>query len=154
MILIAFRENSYLHCEIEMTQKDQLIHNIELPESIIGLRNDGILHIYIKPHVEITVDYQERQLKIFRELAAGKKLPAIYEAGEYVTVGIAAREHAVLLEDQSPTLCKVVFVTNLAHKIISEFYYKFNKPKQPYKVFSDFQEGIDWLKKTRELLEK
>jgi hypothetical protein len=135
-----------------MTRADQLIQKIELPESIIGLRKDGILHFYYKPHTEITTEYQLRQLEIMNKITGGRKHPAIYEAAEYVTVGSEAREHAVKLEARSPTSCKVVIARSLAHKIIAEFYYKFNKPKQPYKVFSDFEEGIKWLLKThREL---
>lgn len=135
-----------------MKQTDQLVHTIELPESIIGLRKDGIMHLYYKPHTEITMDYQDRQLKVMMEISGGIKRPAIYEAGEYVTVGREAREHAIELEKITPTLCKVVYVETLAHKIISEFYYKFNKPKQPYRVFTDFDAGIEWLlKKAKEL---
>jgi hypothetical protein len=131
-----------------MQQPEQIIHKVELPESIIGLRKDGIVHIYFKAHTEITMDYQERQLKVLQEITNGKPFPAIYEADEYVTVGKDARDHAITLEPQTPTLCKVVYVTNLAHKIISEFYFRFNKPSQPFRVFSDFEEGIQWLRKT------
>jgi hypothetical protein len=137
-----------------MTQTDQLIQKIELPESIIGLRKDGILHVYIKPHIEITIDYQLRQLEVFNQITGGKPHPAIYEAGEYVTVGSEARDHAITLESKTPTLCKVVYVKSLAHKIIAEFYYKFNKPRQPYKVFSDFDAGIQWLLKTKMELQR
>lgn len=135
-----------------MKQADQLIRKTELAESIIGLRKDGILHLYYKPHTEITVDYQLRQLDVLMELTAGEKYPAIYEAGEYVTVGSAARQHAAEIEHKTPTLCKVVYVNTLAHKIIAEFYSRFNKPKQPYRVFSDFDDGIRWLLKTRDEL--
>ncbi len=136
-----------------MTQSDQLIQKIELPESIIGLRKDGILHLYYKPHAEITSEYQLRQLEVMMQITGGKPHAAMYEAGEYSTVTSEAREHAILLEPKTPTLCKVVLVKTLAHKIIAEFYYKFNKPQQPYKVFSDFEEGIEWLTKTRAELE-
>jgi hypothetical protein len=136
-----------------MTQSEQLSHSIELPESIIGLRKDGIVHVYIKPHIEITSEYQLRQLTVMNEITEGKKHPTIYEAGENVTVGNDARINARNLEEISPTLCKVVYVRTLAHKLISEFYYKFNKPEQPYKVFTDFDEGIKWLLETKKQME-
>lgn len=135
-----------------MQQPDQIIRKIDLPESVIGLRKDGIVHVFYKAHTEITIEYQERQLKVFREITNGKPFPAIYEADEYVTVGKEARENAIRLEPLTPTLCKVVYVTNLAHKIISEFYFKFNKPAQPFRVFSSFEDGIAWLRKTAEYL--
>lgn len=136
-----------------MTQPEQLVHRIELPESIIGLRKDGVLHIYFKPFIEITCEYQERQLKVLNEITGGKKYPAIYEAGENVTAGSEARENGIRLESITPTSCKVVYAKTLAHKLIAEFYYKFNKPKQPYRVFSDFEEGIAWLLETKRELD-
>lgn len=136
-----------------MKQTDHLVQQIELPESIIGLRKDGIIHIYYRPHTEITCEYQLRQLEILRGFAGDQKRPVIYEAGENVTVGKEAREHAAELEKITPTLCKVVYVETLAHRLIGEFYYKFNKPEQPYKVFSNFQDGIEWLLKTAEQLQ-
>ena len=135
-----------------MTQSEELVQKTELPESIIGLRKDGVVHVYIKPHTEITAEYQERQLEVLKKITGGRKHPAIYEAGEDVTVGSEARDNAKRLEEQTPTLCKVVYVRTLAHRLIAEFYYKFNKPEQPYKVFSDFNEGIRWLiKSSKEL---
>ncbi len=136
-----------------MTQSEQLVHTIELPESIIGLRKDGIVHVYYKPLTEISLEYQDRQLAAFNEISKGKKFAVIFEAGENVTIGSDARAYAASLESVSPTLCKVVFVKTLAHRLMAEFYYKFNKPKRPYKVFKDFEEGIKWLLETKRLLE-
>lgn len=136
-----------------MTQSDQVVHSIELPESIIGLRRDGIVHVYYKPHTEISSEYQGRQLAAFNETGKGKKFAVIYEAGENVTAGTEVRANGARLEGVMPTLCKVVYVQTLAHQLIAEFYYKFNKPKQPYKVFKDFDEGIQWLLETKKQLD-
>lgn len=132
-----------------MKQVVEIVTSIELPESITGLRKDGIVHVYIKPFVEITCEYQARHLIVLNEITEGKKLPMIYEAGESATVGIEARENAIRLENSTPVLCTAIYVQNLAHKLISEFYYRFNKPERPYKVFSDFDAGIRWLLETQ-----
>lgn len=128
-----------------MKQTDQLIRTIEMEESIIGLRKDGIMHLHYKPYAEITVEQQGRQLMAMKELCGGKKRPMIYQAAEYVTVGREARENAIAREEETPILCNVVYVQSLAHKMIADFYYRFNKPRQPYKVVSEFAEGIRWL---------
>jgi hypothetical protein len=130
-----------------MHQQDQIAHKFETGEAIVAKRRDGIVHIYYKPGTEITVTIQEKLHIILMELTGGVKSLVIFEAGEYCTVNKEARDHAITMEHRSPTKATVVYVTNLAHKIIAEFYYKFNKPMQPYRVVSDFQEGIDWLHK-------
>ena len=128
-----------------MQQEDQIIRTIEMEEAFVGLRKDGIVHVYYKRGTVITVDVQNRIYQIFHEITGGRKTPFIFEAAEYCTVTKEARDNAIATEDITPTGATVVFVHNLAYRMVAEFYYKFNKPKQPYKVSTDFQEGIDWL---------
>jgi hypothetical protein len=130
-----------------MHQQDQIAHKYETSEAIIAKRHDGIVHIYYKPGTEITVSIQEKLHLILMELTGGTKSLIIVEPGEYCTVNKEARDNAIAMEHRSPTKATVVYAANLAHKIIAEFYYKFNKPMTPYRVVSNFQEGIDWLLK-------
>lgn len=135
-------------------QKEKLVNTIETDKAIVGLREDGIYHVYYKPNTEITVELQAEMHKIFRELTGGKKGYFIFQAGEYVSVTSEARINAVKTEEDSYTCATVVYVNNLAYKLIAEFYYKFNKPKQPYKVSSDFNKGIQWLLDLRKEVEE
>ncbi len=128
-----------------MKEQDQLVRSIENDFAIVGLRKDGIVHVYYKPHTEITITVQEVMLILFNEITGGKKHPFIFQAGEYCSVNKRARENATKIEPESPTKATVVYVNTLAHKVIAEFYYKFNKPLQPYKVVSEFNDGIRWL---------
>ncbi|HTF02953.1 MAG TPA: hypothetical protein VK826_02975 [Bacteroidia bacterium] len=128
-----------------MKDPDQVDRQIETGEAIVAMRKDGIVHVYYKAGTEITVTLQIKMLAIFKEMTGGKKSPFIYQAAEYCTVNREARENALAIENSSPTKATVVYVTTLAHRIIAEFYYKVNKPQQPYKVVSDFQAGIKWL---------
>lgn len=85
-------------------------------------------------------------LDVYIELCGNKFHPFIFEADEYVTVTKEARDNALSLEEKSPVGLSAVIVKSLAHKLIADFYMKFNKPRRPYKVFKDFNEGINWLK--------
>lgn len=128
-----------------MKHEEKLVRRIEINEAIVGLREDGIVHVYYRPHTEINIDLQEKLLDVLQDITGGVKTAIIYQAGEYCTVTKDARENAIAIEHLSPTRASVVYVKNLAQRMIAEFYYKFNKPKQPYKVVSDFDEGIKWL---------
>lgn len=128
-----------------MKEQDQLVRKIENDFAIVGLRRDGIVHVYFKPHTEITVTLQEILLVLYNEITGGEKMPFIFQAGEYCSVSKEARDNAKKIEPLSPTKASVVYVNTLAHKLVAEFYYKFNKPTQPYKVVSEFSEGIRWL---------
>lgn len=128
-----------------MKEQDQLVRKIENDFAIVGMRKDGIVHVYFKPHTVLTVTVQEVLLVVYHEITGGKKHPFIFQAGEYCSVSKEARDNAANIEHQSPAKASVVYVNTLAHKLIAEFYYKFNKPAQPYKVVSEFSDGIRWL---------
>lgn len=134
-----------------MNQEHRLIRKIITDDIIIGKRDDGIIHVYYKEHTELDVKLQLETLGYYIEMCGDKPHPFIFEADEYVTITKEARDNALSLEEQSPLAMSAIIVKNLAHKLIADFYLKFNKPRRPYKVFKDFQEGINWLKEQNKI---
>lgn len=131
-----------------MKEHELLVREIETDDVIVGLRRDGIVHVYFKDNFELDVPAQMRLLKVYDEICEGKKAPFIFEAGNDVTVTKEARENAISLEKRSPIGSCAVIVTNTAYVLIANFYYKFNKPTIPYNVLKRFDKGIEWLKTT------
>lgn len=131
-----------------MLQQERIIKKVETAQYIIGVRDDGIIHVFYKEHAELDVKLQLEMLDVYIELCENKPYPFIFGAEEYITVTKEARDNALSLEDKSPLAVSAILVKNLAHKLIADFYLKFNKPRRPYKVFKNFEEGIDWLLKT------
>lgn len=118
---------------------------IEIPEAIIHLRSDMIVHIIYKEGVVIDVPLQQRVLEKFNELCEGKKLPFLFDAMDHVTVTKEAKLNAIEMENKTPVLATAVFAKSLAYKLIADFYLKINKPKKPFKVFRKKEDAITWL---------
>lgn len=112
---------------------------------LVTLRSDGIVHVIIKPHVEINLELQKDMIKIYNEITEGKRSPFLFETNEFNSITKEARENAIQIELQTPTAASAVLVKNLGHKIIADFYYKVNRPIQPYKVFWSKEKAIKWL---------
>lgn len=129
-----------------MLEQERIIKKVETEQYIVGIRDDSIIHVFYKEHTELDVKLQLEMLDVYIQLCGDKHYPFIFEAEEYITITKEARDNALSLEDKSPLALSAILVKNLAHKLIADFYLKFNKPKRPYKVFKDFQEGINWLK--------
>jgi hypothetical protein len=104
--------------------------------------------VYLKDGTELNVELQMKMLEIYDELTGGVKSPFIFEANPSVTITKEARDNAISLEERSPMGSCAVVVNTTAHLLIANFYYKFNKPKVPYKVFKDFDKAIKWLETT------
>lgn len=129
-----------------MNEQDKFVKRIDHEQLIVAMRQDGIVHVAFLPNTEITVELQSVMVDLYNQLTLGEKHYFIFEGGEFVSITREARENAIQMEDSTPTIASAIIVKNLGQKIIADFYYKVNRPKQPYKVFWSFEKGIEWLK--------
>lgn len=123
-----------------------VIREIEHEKLIVRLMEGHYVHVIFKPHTEITVELQNEMVQLYREITGGKKAPFLFEGGEFVSITKEARENAIIMEDDTPTSASAILVKNLGQKIVADFYYKINKPKQPYKVFWSREKALLWIK--------
>lgn len=128
-----------------MFEQEYLVKRVEVPEAVIGLREDGIIHVSFTSGTEITVEVQMKLLDVYNNIAGFQKRKFVFEGGEFVSISKDAMDNAFKIEDEAPLGITAVVIRNLAQKLIAEFYYKVRKPKQPYKVFTDFDKAIAWL---------
>ena len=110
-----------------------------------SLREDNIIHVHIKAETSITIRVQQRMEVAYNQLT-DSPVPFIFTAGAFISITKAARENAIKMEDKVPVSSSALIVSNLAHRILANFYYKVNRPQKPLKVFNDFETGIMWLK--------
>ncbi len=128
-----------------MEQELKPITKIDLPEAQITHRADGIVQVHFKKDVTIDMEAQLRLLDAYKKLLT-KPAPFMFISEPGVTSTKEVREMSGELKKDAPIKASAVIVTNIAHALIASSYEKFNKPKHPYKVFNNTEEGIEWLK--------
>jgi hypothetical protein len=126
--------------------KPYTIKELDLPEVNIQTKSNGIVYLLFKDDCTLDIDLQMRLLEHYHDMTGGKLMPFVVMAAENVTITKEARDNAVKIEDISMIGASAVIVTSLPYKLIANFYLKFNKPKRPFKVFSNEDDGIAWLK--------
>jgi len=124
----------------------EIVDQIETPELIVRLRKDGIVHITLRKHLVYDIEVQTKLLDINIKITGGKKSFFIYDAEENVIITKEARDNSHKIEQLAPSKGSAAIASNLAYRIIGNFYLKVNKPKIPFKVFDNFDKGIEWLK--------
>jgi len=124
--------------------KKPYIAQEETTEIVVSLREDGIVHVFIKPGTHITVDVQKSMIETYYKVTNIKR-PFIFEAGEFTSISKEARQNATVIEDTAPVAASAIIVKNLGQRIIADYYYKFNKPKQPLKIFKREEDAVIWL---------
>jgi hypothetical protein len=118
---------------------------IEIKEAVIILRADGIMQVNYKKGVIIDVPLQTKIYELFEQICKGTKKPFLFSAFDNVSVTPEARDNAVKMEHLFPGSATAVLANSLAYKLIANFYLKVNRPKTPYKVFSDETKAVEWL---------
>ncbi len=109
----------------------------------VSLRSDGIVHVDFKNDTLITVELQYKLEEIYHSLVSDDHA-FVFTGGEFVTITADARKNAIAMEDRVPVRSSAVVVKNLAQRIIADYYYRFNRPKRPYRVFKTFEQAIEW----------
>jgi len=125
----------------------QVITEIDLNEVNISLRSDGIMYVFLKENCVLDINLQDKLIDSYNTITGGKLTPFLFMADTGVSVTKEARDNAILIEERSPCIASAVIVNNLAYKLVANFYLQFNKPKRPYKVFSNKSDALEWLKK-------
>ena len=123
-----------------------IIKEKALPEGTVTLRSDGIVYVKYYENQTIDVGVQMRMLEVFNEITQKKLTPFIFEADEGVIVTKEARDNGIAIEELTPCKATAVVVSSIGYSMIANFYLKFNKPKRPFKVFSNVEDAQEWLK--------
>src|SRR4051812_43659408 len=112
-----------------------IVKQIEIPEAYINMRSDGIVHVVYKENVTLDVPLQERMVEEYWRLTSYQKACFIFQTDEGFFLTKEARENSIKLEENTPVGPSAIIVTNLASRIIANFFIKVNKPKIKYKLF-------------------
>ncbi len=123
-----------------------IVKQVNIPEASIKMRSDGIVHVYYNENVVLDVNLQVKMLHLFSTFTNNEKAYFIFEADEGFVVTKEARENANKLEENTPVKASAIIVKNLASRIVANFFIKVVKPTINYKLFTNVNDAVAWLK--------
>jgi len=114
----------------------------------ISMCNDGIVRVMFKKNTEIGPAEFKELFEKYNALVEGKSYPYLYTVEDgSVTITNEGRAYSKANEYSFPKICNAYVLKSLAHKLVANFYIKFNKPSYPSKVFSNMDEAEAWCLK-------
>lgn len=128
-----------------MSAPDDITRTIELDASIVSLRNDGILQIFIKPDNMLNLTDAKNMVNAFAEIGKGQKYLLLFIAGDFALASSEARTYASGKEANQFTIASAFVVKNIAQKLMGSAYITFNKPITPTRIFTKVEEAEKWL---------
>jgi hypothetical protein len=122
----------------------------EFDASILSLRSDGILNIYMKPNKILQQKDGEDIVNGLADMGNGKKFLLLFTAGADTSVSTEARYYASTPEANKYTIASAFVVKSIAQKLLGNAYVTFNKPLTPTRIFNDENDAIRWLNTFRD----
>lgn len=105
----------------------------------------GIVVSEYKADFELNLDFAievNRQIGI---LTNGRAMPQLFIACPGLSVSKEVRDWGVTDSANKYTLASAVVCNLLSHRIIGNFLIRVQKPARPTKMFSNYEDAIEWL---------
>lgn len=107
-------------------------------------------YLYVKYKDDSVIDLEEAKIQsmIIIDLCQGKKMPFVIDLLNINTrVDDDARRFSA---DDGPHTqirkAQALLVNNIQSKLLTNFYIKFHKPKNPIKTFDNLHDALVWIK--------
>lgn len=120
--------------------------HIKLSSGIILFRKDGIVEVIFENQLLLDLDQCYEIMEAYKTNLGDKRVPILHIIGKYMNVTKESREFAASPEGLKYSSAEAYVFDSLPHRIIADFYLKFNKPAVPTKFFKTKTEAEVWLK--------
>ena len=128
-------------------QNEDIIKEIKTSTTRMRLLKNGIIHYTYLPKADVDVEQHMENYHALVELSGGIDRPLVIDAAELINITAGARAKVKELEPVTPVIAKAFVTKSLGHKLLVSFFFKINKPSVPNKMFSNYDEAVDWLLK-------
>ena len=119
-------------------QAESVVHGVRF-----RLYSNRIFYVTVPRYYKIEMNIIEEGYS-FLDAHGGGKFHNIYEFHSFSDVDPGIREWAADAEGNHYTLSDAIVIGNMAQKIISDFYLRFNRPVKPTRIFNSLEKAIEW----------
>ena len=117
----------------------------ETEATFVTLLDSGIARIDIKPGEEVTLDIIHKMHPWINENMTTDKQYVMIVPGVGSTADHEVRSYMDTEERSSDIAADAIIVSTIAHRLIVNFYLKYNRPYVPTKVFTNTEAAEKWL---------
>lgn len=122
----------------------KVLDEMDIGPMIYRLYEHRIFHAIVKSGEKVSMEMTTKGYE-FLDRNGGGRFYNLYQFESYAEMDPEVRTWAADTSGNHYTHCDAIVITNLAQKIIANFYIKFNKPQMPTKVFTSTEKAIEWI---------
>lgn len=122
----------------------EVLDEVDIGPMIYRLYEHRIFHAIVKSGEKVSLEMTTKGYE-FLDRNGGGRFYNLYQFESYAEMDPEVRDWAADTSGNNYTYCDALVISNLAQKIIANFYIKFNKPKMPTKVFTSTDKALEWI---------
>lgn len=115
------------------------------------LYTNGVMNVIFKQNSTVELRDAEEAINWTAEVAGDRKFVNLMEAESNTEVDAEARALSASNQQNKYTIADAIVISSQAHRILTNFYLKFNKPTKPTKIFNNRDKALQWLLQQKEL---
>lgn len=136
---------------VKSIDKDfDFIDQVNSDRAVITRYAPNILYVKYKPgDDELDISYAKEQTERVNRLCEGEPHHVIADFTE-TAINFSPEAREFFAENKSHNelrLSQVIIINSLAHKLVANFYMRFNKPKSPTVIVNSLEQALSWVKK-------
>lgn len=121
-----------------------LVDELDIGPVLFRLYENRIFHAVIKKGEKITMEMTIKGYEFLDRNGSGR-FYNLYEFESFAEMDPEVRTWAAETSGNNYTYVDALIISNVAQKIIANFYIKFNKPKMPTKIFHSTDKALEWI---------
>lgn len=122
----------------------QLLYEREFDIAVGRIYENGVFHLYFFSGAYISMDFIEIAYQ-FNLDNGGKVYRNLFEFEPHVDLDPEVRNWASSPNGNLFTTADALVISSLAHKLLANFYLKYNKPVKPTRIFNQQEKALKWL---------
>jgi hypothetical protein len=124
----------------------KIIDKIVFKVYTLELREDGILHVHISGET-YGIEELKALVPVIGKITNFQAIPMLLTLDEKASPDSEVRAFWAKKDSCPYVSAEAYIITNFAHKLLGNFYLKFNNPGRPTRLFGTEEEAYLWLRK-------
>lgn len=112
------------------------------------LCSNFILRVIYKKEANIDLEANKQIINLMYDLIGDDIVGIVFISEGRVQFSSDAMKYARKMEEIRVPASVAIIASGLGEKLLADFYFRFHKPKFPYRVFRNLEEALMWSKKT------
>ncbi len=124
--------------------KEDIVTEKDFENIRMVLYKNSIMNVIFKDNRLITLE-DVKEVNDWVASLGSQKYLNLMEGAYNTDIDSIVREFSASEKENKYTIADALVISTSAHKLITDFYVKVNKPYKPTRIFTNREEAIEWL---------